>query len=126
MLGGLAAAAGLTMAVGVARLVEHEPTVVEGPPSVRYLGDIESLIGESRRLEQVLSVVDRNGRVVDGLTASAIADLEDRIALVDIGIERARAAQTSSRAVASLWRQRVALMDALLAVHVGRVTYEGF
>jgi uncharacterized small protein (DUF1192 family) len=74
----------------------------------------------------VLSVVDRNGRVVDGLTASAIADLEDRIALIDVGIERATAMRASSPQVAALWRQRIALMDVLVNVHVGRVTYEGF
>ncbi len=126
MLAGLAAAAVLTLAVGVPRIIQHEPTAVEGTASVTYLGDIESLVGESHRLEEVLSVVDRNGRVVDGLTASAIADLEDRIALIDVGIERATAMRASSPQVAALWRQRIALMDVLVNVHVGRVTYEGF
>jgi uncharacterized small protein (DUF1192 family) len=126
MLTGLVAAAALVAAVGVQGILRHEPTVVEGSGSIAYPIELESLVGESQRLEGMLGTVTRNGRVVDGLTASAIADLEDRIALVDAGIEQAAATRASQNEVASLWQQRVALMDALVTVHVRRVAYEGF
>lgn len=119
---GIAAAAGILAVVGVRGVSTREPTVVAAPAPV----EVESLVGESRRLEEMLWAVGRNGRVVDGLTASAIADLEDRIALIDAGIERATTLRVSPTQVASLWQQRVALMDALVNVHVRQVAYEGF
>lgn len=120
-----AAAAALAVAVGVPRLVQRSPTQ-NAAASAASPVNLQSLVGESRRLEEVLSAVDRNGRVIDGLTASAIADLEDRIALVDVGIEQATARQASTGEVATLWRQRLALMDVLVTVHMGQVVYEGF
>lgn len=122
MILGMAAAAGVLAMVGVRGVIKREPVVVAGPAPV----GVESLVGESRRLEETLRAVERNGRVVDGLTASAIADLEDRIALIDAGIERATTLRASPTQVASLWQQRVALMDALVNVHVRQVAYEGF
>lgn len=124
-LAAVAAAAALAVAVGVPRIVQREPTGERSVSAVSPI-DLKSLVGESRRLEEVLSLVNRNGRVIDGLTASAIADLEDRIALIDEGIEQATARQATTGQVATLWRQRLALMDVLVNVHIGQVAYEGF
>lgn len=121
----VAAAAAVAVAVGVPRIAQQGPAG-DRPASAVSQVDLKSLVGESRRLEEVLSLVDRNGRVIDGLTASAIADLEDRIALIDVGIERATANRASTGEVATLWRQRLALMDVLVNVHIGQVAYEGF
>lgn len=120
--GGLAAAAALVMGLGLRALVPQANPVGD---TMVDAADVETLMGESRQLEELLATVPR-GRVLDGLTASAIADLEDRISLVDVGIDEARTVRATPEQVASLWRQRVALMDALVQVHVREVGYAGF
>jgi hypothetical protein len=125
LLSGLAAAAILAVVAGRSTLGRGPAAGGGGPGAVDPV-TLESLVGESRRLEEALWDLGREGRVMDALTASAIADLEDRIALVDLGIERARADRASEGQVATLWRQRVALMDALVRVHARQVSYEGF
>lgn len=87
--------------------------------------EVEGLVEESQELEQVLAAFQRPGRVVNGMTAAAIADLEDRIAAVDFGISRAQQAAVSTDAMADLWRERVVLMDRLVSTHVQQVTYVG-
>ena len=126
---GLAAAAVVALAVGIRGITsvpQEEPVVVEGPAVVAYPVALESLVGESRRLEEVLWAVGRRGRVVDGLTATAIADLEDRISLIDAGIQQAGMIRASPREMTSLWQQRVVLMNTLVNVHVRQVGYEGY
>ena len=88
--------------------------------------EIETLSDQSRHLESVLAEVGRQPRVVNGMTASVIADLEDRIAWVDAGLEQAQTVSATQREMADLWRQRVVLMNALVNAHVRQVGYEGF
>ncbi len=120
---GLAAAALATFAVGI-RIVPEGPAdpVVVIDPSL----EIETLADQSQHLESVLVQVGRQPRVVNGMTASVIADLEDRIAWVDVGLERAHTVAATPREMADLWRQRVVLMNALVNAHVRQVGYEGF
>jgi hypothetical protein len=55
-----------------------------------------------------------------------IADIEDRIALVDAGLAQARVTNAPARDVSDLWRGRVELMGALVNAHVTRANYVGF
>lgn len=121
---GLAAAAVTVLAVGL-------PVVSGGPVGVDVVTEdpsveIETLADQSRQLESVLVEVGRQPRVVNGMTASVIADLEDRIAWVDAGLEQAHTASATPREMADLWHQRVVLMNALVNAHVRQVGYEGF
>ena len=123
---GVAAAAAVVAVVGG---IGGLPQVSESTDTVRSAitpVELESLRGQSRQLEGLLREVEQHGRVIDGLTASAIADLEDRIALIDAGIEHATVGNAPRNDLASLWQQRLALMDALVNVHVRQVAYEGF
>ncbi len=115
----LAAAAVLVLAVGVRGLSNSS----EEPTSVQQL---EALVQESQRLEDVLRSVSVDGRVVSGLTAAAIADLEDRIAVIDASIGAAQAGPFSEDDLRDLWRERVTTMDALVNTHVRQVVYVGF
>ena len=116
---GLAAAAVIVGVIGFQAIPSGEPA--------RDLAtrEVEGLVEESQELEQLLASFQRPGRVVNGMTAAAIADLEDRIAAVDFGITRAQQAAVSTDAMADLWRERVVLMDRLVSTHVQQVTYVG-
>jgi predicted anti-sigma-YlaC factor YlaD len=121
---GWAALAAAAVLVGI--------VTIKGPPDRPDRSDaataleLEALVQESRELEDLLHTYQPSGRVVSGLTAATIADLEDRIAVVDRGIERARAVSAEPAAVTDLWRERVTLMDQLVATHVRQVGYVGF
>jgi len=115
----LAAAAALVLLIGVRSIPGSGPDVLAAQ-------EVESLVQESQELEDLLREYYRQGRVVNAATAAAIADLEDRIAVIDLGIERAQAASVSSDDMADLWRERVALMDQLVTTHVRPVTYVGY
>jgi len=88
--------------------------------------EVAGLVEESQELEALLASFQRPGRVVSGMTAATIADLEDRIAVIDLGITRAQAVSASSDAMADLWRERVMLMDRLVSTHVQRTTYVAY
>ncbi len=115
----LAAAAAIVLLIGVKSIPGSGPDVLAAQ-------EVESLVEESQELEVLLREYYRQGRVVNVATAAAIADLEDRIALIDLGIERAQAAAVAHDDMADLWRERVALMDQLVTTHVYPVTYVGY
>lgn len=78
-------------------------------------GPVE-LIEESQRLEQLLTVFPAEPRVTRAGTALTVADLEDRIQWVDyrlnLSVEVGLDADQSQR----LWRERVELLNSLVAV----------
>jgi anti-sigma factor RsiW len=84
-----------------------------------------ALVAESQKLEQTLRTVEGGGRVVSGRTASTIAHLQDRIALIDTEINRAGGARVSSQDVLKLWQERVQLLDTLVNVQATRTAYVG-
>ncbi len=63
---------------------------------------------------------------MSGLTAAAIVELEDRIAVIDASIGAAQVGPFSGDDVRDLWRERVTTMDALVNTHVRQVAYVGF
>ena len=116
---GLAAAAVLALAVGVSR-------VQPGEAAVTPHTQVQALMKESSRLEGMLRTVGEDGRVVNGITAAAIADLEDRIALIDVGLQMAQERRYPVTDMRDLWDERVTLMGALVNTHVRQVSYVGF
>jgi len=122
--GGLAVAAGLTMAIGfhnagwlgADRQADSPVTEVQ----------LEQLVSESQQLEDALVAYGTDGRVLSARTAGVIADLEDRIALVDAGIVQLSRTGAPRDELMTLWRDRVQLMGALVNTHVTRATYVGF
>lgn len=118
--GTLAAAAAIVLIVGVTGLPSGSVDSASGQ-------ELESLMQESQDLESLLqSYTAQGGRVVDGMTAAVIADIEDRIAAVDYTIERARESSVTTDEMTDLWRRRVALMDQLVSTHVQQVRYVGY
>jgi hypothetical protein len=88
----------------------------------RLARDTRELVAESQRLERVLTAPGGGGGVVRGRTASTIAELEDRIAVVDESLTKAT---RPSADVVALWQERVRLLDALNSMRTTRDTYVG-
>jgi hypothetical protein len=78
------------------------------------------------QLEDILRQVEGERRVLRGVTVAVIVQLEDRIALVDVGIatmQRDEGRVTIE--LRDLWRERVTLMDQLVVTHVHQASYVG-
>ena len=116
--GSLAAAAVAVLVVGV-------QVMGPGPGSTVSASDLQALIEQSQQLEGALRAYDPTSRVLNGRAAGAVAELEDRIAVIDAGLAEAQGRSASRDEMMNLWRQRIQLMDELVRVHVTRAAYVG-
>ena len=91
---------------------------LRGPQAGDSATDLARLIRQSQRLEALLIRVDSQPRLESGLEAAAITRLQDRVAVVDGRIAQTRGTGRSADLV-GLWKQRVALLDALVRVQAG-------
>jgi hypothetical protein len=119
---GLAAAASIALAVGIAPLLR--PGAGDEPAGE---GRIQEMMARSRALETALDRYDPESRVLDGRTGGIAQELEDRIARVDRELEMTELLKQRARdaEVLRLWRERVGLLDALVDVHVTRASNVG-
>lgn len=115
--GSLAAAAALALIVGVRAVTLQQ--------AAARPANLDSLVIESQKLEEALRAYDPTSRVLSGRAASTIAQLEDRIALVDAQLNEAQHSGASRADLVDLWQQRVQLMNQLVNVHVTRAAYVG-
>lgn len=98
---------------------------IEAWEEARLTRETKALVAESQRLETILRSVDRSGRVTSSRTALAMADIEERIELVDARLAASQRERRSSRDVLDLWQQRVSLLDNLASAQTARVAYVG-
>ena len=118
---GWAAAAAIALTLGANGLVpwpgaEPETDEVE----------LQTLVEQSAQLDSMLRTVEKRARVVNGLTAVTIADLEDRIIFLDSRLYSARRIAITEAQLRQLLEQRVLLMDALVNTHTKRTVNVGF
>jgi hypothetical protein len=123
MAGGLAAvlavAAGLAVFSGSAPRIADPavPSAVDRPSTVAGSPDsVAALMEESKRLESVLAAIPAEPRVVRAGTVLTAASLEDRIEWVDLALGAREAGDVDARVTVPLWRQRVDLLNSLVAV----------
>jgi hypothetical protein len=116
---GLAAAAAVLLVAGVALV---GPRLVPGDDRAA----LDSLVLRSEQLDLTLQQVGAQRRVMDGLTALTIAELEDRVWAVDSAIGSARTTSLPQTELRDLWSRRVNLMEVLVTSHVQSVSYVGF
>ena len=82
---------------------------------------------QSATLEDQLQRYDVDGRVLSGRTAARVAELEDRIAVIDGDLARRveAKAQAQDAELVKLWQQRVDLMRQLVNARSIRTRYVG-
>lgn len=83
------------------------------------------LVAESQKLEQTLRWLEGGSRVMNGRTAGTIAQLQDRVALIDAQLGRTGPERAASQDALNLWQERVQLLDALVNVQATRTAYVG-
>ncbi len=76
----------------------------------------QELVAESQRLESLLASLPAEPRLTRAHTALTVADLEDRIQWVDYRLNLAHEAGLDGEPAERLWRERVDLLNSLVAV----------
>lgn len=123
------AAVVLTLDQRVARNTADESAIarVSAPTDlVSQLARPGQLIEESQRLEQLLAVFPGESRVTRAGTALTVADLEDRIQWVDYRLNLSAEAGLDANQSERLWRERVELLNSLVAVRYAEVRTRAF
>ncbi|MGH8496840.1 MAG: hypothetical protein ACREVN_11965 [Gammaproteobacteria bacterium] len=113
------AASVLFVAVATAWLLRNSPVEAPAVESVAQADDGElqpELVRRSMELENALRALDHQPGIVRGSTAGTIAEIEDRIALVDYQLNYAAGGQLTDIQSARLWQQRVDLLNSLVQV----------
>ena len=117
-LASLAVAASLALIVGGKGLLERRQ-------DADARADVATLVEQSQTLENALRSYDPTNRVLNAVEASAVAELEDRVAAIDARLGQEDERNVARGDLADLWRQRVRTMDALVQVHATRASYVG-
>ncbi len=81
---------------------------------------LPALQARSRRLEALRAAMPREPEVQRARTAMTIAELEDRIALVDVRLHAADELGLTEAQKHALWKERVNLMQSLVQVEYAR------
>ena len=79
---------------------------------------------QSATLEDSLQQYDTDGRVLSGHAAAVVAELEDRISMLD-GTLAQREQSVQDAELVKLWRERVGLMRELVNARATRARYVG-
>lgn len=97
-----------------------EAAMAEVVPSVEpvSLGDLQQ---RSRQLEALRRAMPQRAGVVRASTARTIADLQDRVALVDMRLNAASELGLNPAQQQALWQERVILMQSLLRLEYARL-----
>lgn len=106
---GLALAASVILAVSL--------WIWQGPESPPPAGGTPWL-AQSQELEQELRRLRNSGGVMNGGEAALVAELEDRITVIDMQLAGGELSESEAE---KLWRRRVALLAELVAVRSDRV-----
>jgi hypothetical protein len=96
---------------------ERADVIDRTPVEATALGESrQELVAESQRLESLLAALPREPRLTRARTALTVADLEDRIQWVDYRLGLAHEAGLAAEPSERLWRERVDLLNSLVAV----------
>ncbi len=108
----LAAAAGLGFALQSAQQALTADDAAGLPPDALPAADMRA---ENERLESILAALpERNA--MRGSTAFTVAELEDRLALLDDRLSRVALEPNAPERSEALWRERVGVMHTLVQV----------
>ncbi len=99
---------------------EPEVPIAEVVPSVEpvAVGDLQQ---RSRQLEALRRAMPQRQGVIRASTARTIADLQDRVALVDMRLNAAMELGLTPTQQQALWQERVILMRSLLQLEYAQI-----
>lgn len=110
------AAAAFALAVGLGwwlQSAQRDLTLASAPQAAWPVS--EAIRAENERLEWLLSTLPEP-RALRGSTAYTLAEIEDRLALVDDRLSRVMLEPNAPERAEHLWRERVGLMNSLVQV----------
>jgi hypothetical protein len=112
-----AASAALVLFAVLLTVSSHGPRT-QGPQVATDVSPVASprLLAESQRLEAMLASLPSDSQLTRAGTELTVADLEDRIRWVDYRLSLADEAGIDARQANLLWRERVDLLNSLVAV----------
>ena len=119
---GLAAAVALAVIIAPGLMDTPEPEFSTVPPAASAL---DSLMAESRQIENNLRALPASPGVMRVSTAATIAELEDRIATIDFQLNDTEI-QLSPEDEEIVWRERVRLMKSLLQLRYAQAQRSAF
>ena len=90
------------------------------PPAVADAAVAADMRAENERLERILAVLPER-HAMRGSTAFTVAELEDRLALVDDRLSRIALEPNAPERAEQLWRERVGVMNSLVQVRYADV-----
>src|SRR5258705_9195757 len=109
----------LALAATIAAVLLMQPMT----PSTAH-AELSQVKRQSATLEDSLQRYDTDGRVLSGHAAAVVADLEDRISILDGAlVQREQSAQDAE--LVKLWQGRVGLMRGLMNARATRARYVG-
>lgn len=117
-------ATGLVAAAGLAALVLIAVRPATGARASEAAA-LDRAMVRSQALEQTLNALSPETRALTGDAASAVAELEDRLARIDARLADPTAWQGNPGRAAELWQERSGVLSALVDVHVTRVAQAG-
>ena len=112
------AAVVLATAVGLAWWLLSARNSMSGGPATFAAAEAAvaaEMRAENERLEQILAALPER-RTMRGSTAFTVAELEDRLALVDDRLSRVALEPNAPERAEALWRVRVGVMNSLVQV----------
>jgi hypothetical protein len=96
------------------RIAQPAASGAKAPRVATPAADIAALQASSAQWQTWVRKLDRAGAPLDGRALAAAVTLQDRIALVDLQLSAARNPAT----VASLWQQRITLLQQMGLLHL--------
>ena len=112
-----ALAAGVAVAIGLTSFRQAPtpaPRVAQQAEPTHAAVPADTLRAQSLRLQAWVQTLDRGGAPLDGDALATAVSLQDRIGLVDLQLSAA----TDPATRASLWRQRIDLLQRLGLLHL--------
>ncbi len=111
----------LALAATIAGILLLRPSAGEDG---KLYAELSQAKQQSATLEDSLQRYDIDGRVLSGHAAALVADLEDRISILD-GTLAQREPSAQDAELVKLWRERVGLMRDLVNARATRARYVG-
>ncbi len=131
----IVAASALGVALFLRQAGSARPLTPAAPPSTPPAGaqkaeassgpgqEVSALIAQSQKLETIVKKYEEQSPALSGRLAGAVANIQERIALIDLQIGLADDSTTPTERLLQLWKYRVQLLTSLVELHESHGAY---